>query len=1464
MSLHRFHPAVATWFRAELGEPTLAQAQAWPSILDGRHTLIAAPTGSGKTLAAFLAAIDGLVRQGLAGELNDETQIVYVSPLKALSNDIQRNLDVPLAGIAGELRAQGIAPPQIRTLVRSGDTPQDERARMRKRPPHVIVTTPESLYVLLTSASGRDMLRSVRTVIVDEIHALAGNKRGAHLALSLERLRHVTGKPLTRIGLSATQSPMDEIARFLVGVDAVRADGTPDCTIIDTGHVRSRDLAIEVPGAPLEAVMSGEVWEMVYDRLAELIREHRTTLVFVNTRRLAERVARHLAERLGDDAVTSHHGSLAKERRLDAESRLKNGTLKALVATASLELGIDIGFVELACQISSPRSIATFVQRIGRSGRGLAATPKGRLFPLSRDDLVECTAILESVRRGELDRIVFHPKPLDALTQQIVAEVASEEWDENALYECLRKAWPYRDLTREEFQTLVRMVAEGYATQRGRRGAYVHRDAVNGQLRARRGARLAALTSGGTIPDTADYQVVLEPAGQIVGTLNEDFAIESLAGDVFQLGNHSYRILRVETGRVRVEDAAGQPPSIPFWLGEAPARTEELSVAVSRLRRRVSGLLAEQPDGGAARAWLMRDLKLDQLAASQLVEYLAAARAAFGGILPDQENIIVERFFDESGGMQLIVHSPFGGRINRAWGLALRKRFCRKFNFELQAAATEDAIILSLTTLHSFPLEEVARYLHPQSVREILIQALLAAPMFTTRWRWNATTALAVLRMRGGKKTPAQLARMQAEDLIAHVFPDQIACFENIEGDREVPDHPLVNQTLYDCLHEAMDIDGLERLLTRILSGDVKVLARELTEPSPFAAEVLTAQPYAYLDDAPLEERRTHAVQSRRWLDPQTANDLGRLDADAIARVREEAWPGPQSADELHDALMTLGFITEEEGRPWRAHFDALLRAGRATTLTISHRGSQEMSSPSSTREAPGEGEPLWIAVERLPLLRALYIGVKAVPEANVPDEFAAQTWDAQAALVELFRGRLEALGPVTVAELAAPLRATSQAAEAALVALETQGVAMRGRYRDDVDAEQWCDRRLLARIHRYTLTRLRREIEPVTSQDFIRFLCHWQRVTSSSRGEGPDALAAVVSQLEGYEAPAAAWEGDIFPARIADYDPSWLDALCLAGRALWLRLPPQKPVTSAGPMRSTPIAFVSRGYLSAWQNADGDASAHAEPSGNPRRVFDHLIAHGASFFDEIAEGTGLLKTQTEEALAELVAAGQVRADSFSGLRALLLPADKRLRYRGHRGLTTYGVADAGRWSLVKRASTAQGSHGEEAMKAVETIARTLLRRYGVVFRRLVEREFDQLPPWRELLWAYRRLEARGEIRGGRFVAGYAGEQYALPEAVTKLRELRRTPPDTSEWICISAADPLNLIGILTPGSRVPALATNRVLYRDGLPVAVQIAGEVKFLQTLDTATEWQAKNALLRRAATAPGARAYLHRAGG
>ncbi len=1429
-----FHPAVAAWFDRSFAQPTAAQAEAWSAIQAGRHTLIAAPTGSGKTLAAFLAAIDALLRQGLTGQLRDETQVVYVSPLKALSNDIQRNLEAPLAGIREALSAQGLPDVEIRTWVRTGDTPAGERERMRRCPPHIVVTTPESLYILLGSESGRKMLATTRTVIVDEIHALAPNKRGVHLALSLERLAALCGERLLRIGLSATQKPIEAVARFLVGAGPEGAPAQP-CTIIDTGHRRVRDLALEVPASPLEAVMSGEVWQQVYDRLSELIEAHRTTLIFVNTRRLAERVTRQLSERLDASQVAAHHGSLAREQRLDAEQRLKRGALKALVATASLELGIDIGEVDLVCQLGSPRSIASFLQRVGRSGHAIDGLPKGRLFPLSRDELVECAALLDSVRRGELDRLRVPEQAQDVLAQQIVAEVATREWPEAELYALVRRAWPYRALARADFAAVVGMLAEGFSTRRGRRGALIHHDAVNHVLRGRRGARLTALTSGGTIPDTADYQVLLEPENQVIGTVNEDFAVESAAGDVFQLGNTSYRILRVERGTVRVEDAQGAAPTIPFWLGEAPGRSDELSLSVSRLRSEIAAQLATDPAGGDALRWLASGVGIDEPAATQLVEYLAAAHAALG-CLPTQDRVVLERFFDEVGGMQLVLHSPFGSRINRAWGLALRKRFCRKFNFELQAAATEDNIVLSLTTAHSFELAEVAGYLRAASVRQVLIQALLDAPMFITRWRWVGGVALALPRFRGGRKVPPQLARMDAEDLIATIFPDQLACAENLVGEREVPDHPLVAQTIGDCLHDAMDLEGLERLLARLESGAIGIVACDLTSPSPLALEVLAARPYAYLDDAPLEERRTQAVMSRRWLTPESASDLGRLDAEAIARVQAEAWPDAANPDELHDALVWLGFLGAGEARAvpgWSDWLAALARERRVTCLRA----------PRAT---------LWIAAERLPQFQALWPEARLEPSIAAPAAHAGHDWSKDEALVEILRGRLEGQGPATRAALAAALGLEPDEIAGALAALEVEGFALRGRFTAPAAADEWCERRLLARIHGYTVKRLRAEIEPVAARDFLSFLLAWQHVAADARMQGPDALEVVVAQLEGFEAAAGAWETEILPARLAEYEPSWLDDHCLAGRITWARLRPRNgrangSERTAAPVRSTPITLLARRHASLWASLAPAADA-VPASGRAQAVAECIRAQGASFFDELVQGSGLLRSQVEDALAELVALGLVTSDSFGGLRALLVPSERRKPGAGgrrRRRSALFGMEDAGRWALAHRARPAAAGP-QASPEAAEHVARRLLLRYGVVFWRLLEREADWLPPWRDLLRVYRRLEARGEIRGGRFVAGFSGEQYALPDAIGMLREVRRKPASDA-WISLSGADPLNLVGILTPGPKLAALTGNRVLYRKGLPVALLAGGEVDFLEALDAAEQWQARKALLR-----------------
>ncbi len=1447
MPLPQFHPAVQAWFsHAFPGGATAAQLEAWPAIAGGGHALIAAPTGSGKTLAAFLAAIDSLMREGAAGQLQDVTRVVYVSPLKALSNDIQRNLEAPLEGISKELISLGLQAPAIRAQVRTGDTSQTERAMMRRVPPHILVTTPESLYLLLTSVSGREMLSTVRTVIVDEIHAVAQTKRGAHLSLTLERLAANATQPIQRIGLSATQKPIELVAQFLVGNGdtphfLAKGDGpqieidlgglapaAPQRSnlpiIVNSGHVRERDINLVIPPVPLEAVMSGEAWALVYDQLAQLINEHHTTLIFANTRRMVERVSRHLAERLGETAVAAHHGSLSKETRFDAEQRLKAGSLKVMVATASLELGIDIGDVELVCQLGSPRSISTFLQRVGRANHSVGGVPKGRIFPASRDELVDCTALLDSVRRGELDALQIPDHPLDVLSQQIVAEVAAREYGEDELFDLVRRAYPYRNLERRDFDAVVRMLADGIATQRGRRGAYLHRDAVNRILRARKGARLTAITCGGAIPDNADYQVILEPAGIFVGTLNEDFAIESLAGDVFQLGNTSYRILRVEAGRVRVEDAKGQPPSIPFWLGEAPARTDELSASVSRLRADIEALLPEvnAQTLAAAIETVTARYQLAEPAARQLVEYLAGAKAVLTK-LPTLDTLVFERFFDESGGMQLVIHAPYGARVNRAFGLALRKKFCRTFNFELQAAATEDAIVLSLGETHSFELASVARFLNSKTVEDTLIQAMLDSPMFGARWRWNASISLAIRRASGGKRTPPNIQRMAAEDLIAVVFPDQIACAENLSGPREIPDHPLVKQTLQDCLHEAMDIDGLRNLLRGLEGGDIKVVARDLPQPSPLAAEILGARPYAFLDDAPLEERRTNAVSQRRWLDPETAADMGRLDPAAIAEVREEAWPDAATPDELHDALNTQGLITEGEGvaNNWTRHLDALISANRATRL------------------ADGE-HTFWVCAECLPMIQAIYPQGQLDPQISAPPDHAGKTWSREDAIRELVRGRLQALGPVTARDLAETLALGATDIDVALIELESEGFVLRGQFTPEATLE-WCERRLLARINRYTIKTLRAEIEPVSPADFMRFLFEWQGVTRLPKPEGTESLAAVVSQLEGYELPAAAWEGDVLPARLNEYDPHWLDSLCLSGRALWARLTPAKSA-GASPVHTTPIALVTRRNWGLW-NALADAPhEELQLSHGARAMFDYFKEHGASFFDDLVSGTKLLRSQAETALGELVSAGLVNADSFSGLRALLIPSDKKRQLVARRRrVALFGLEDAGRWSLIRK------GHKTEDTAALEQVADILLRRYGVVFRRVLEREADWLPPWHAMLRVFRRLEAQGKIRGGRFVAGMAGEQYALPEAVAALRAARKQEPK-GDFVSLSAADPLNLTGIITPGERVPALAKNRVLYRDGVPVAIHAGGESNFIVEMEPGREWEARQALLRK----------------
>ena len=1411
------HPLARDWFVARFGTPTEPQVEGWPHILEGKTTLISAPTGSGKTLAAFLTCIDRLVRKALSGELADRTEVLYVSPLKALSNDIQKNLEIPLGEILQLAGQRGILMPEIRTAVRTGDTLAHERRFMLAHPPHILVTTPESLYILLTAARSREMLRSVESVIVDEIHAVADDKRGAHLALSLERLDHLAGKPLTRVGLSATQKPTELIARFLAG------GARPDPVIVQVGHRRELDLAVEVPGSELGPVASNEMWGEIYDRLAALAAQHRSTLIFVNTRRLSERVAHHLAERLGKEAVAAHHGSLSRKLRLAAERKLKAGEIRALVATASLELGIDIGSVDLVCQIGSPRSISVALQRIGRAGHWRGAVPKGRLFATTRDELLECAALIRAIRTGDLDRIAIPEAPLDILAQQIVAMCAAEDWPETQLFDAIRKAYPYRNLPRADFDAVVEILSEGIATSRGRYGAYLHRDRVNAVLRARRGSRLAAITSGGAIPENSLYTVVAQPDGAIVGTVDEDFAVESLAGDIILLGNTSWRIRRVQSGSVLVEDAQGAAPNVPFWRGEAPSRTDELSVHVSDLREKISSLVPNKPSppaGNSAEAaadavrWLKTECSLDDAGAEQAVEYILAGRALLGAV-PTQTTVIAERFFDESGGMQLVIHAPFGARINKAWGLALRKRFCRSFNFELQAAATDNGLNISLSEQHSFPLADVFRFLHPNSLREILEQAVLPSPLFPTRWRWDAGRALALLRFRGGKRVPPPIQRMRADDLLAAVFPEALACQENIEGDIAIPDHPLIREVMKDVLTEALDIEGLERLLHSIVEGRINCLAVDTPAPSQFSHEILNANPYAYLDDAPLEERRARAVEMRRTLPEAVLGEIGRLDPAAIEQVCADAWPDVRDAEELHDALLTLIALPAAPAGPpggdrlrdrvarsvadWAVLFDQLAQNNRVGVARVA-------------------GLSYWVAPERLHAFTAIFPSAQfdtALPRLETPD------LSRDDAVVNLVTGWLAHSGPVSVPGLANVLGIPAPDIEKSLLRLETRGVALRGKFTSPAaEKTEWCERRLLARIHRLTLGTLRKEIQPVTAAQFMDWLFRWQHVAASSRLLGERGTLETLRQLQGFEAPANSWESQILKRRIAGYDPKVLDHLCLTGAAGWGRLSPHPATFEAASDAKRRVIPTSVAPVTFFVRDDADWMLPHHDAGEPRDIalspdaaaaLKFLRERGASFFADIVRGTGKLKAEVETALWELVAAGLLTADGFDNLRALIDP--KRRAGQGS-GRASRPRHSAGRWSLL------HSSDVPDRSRALEATCWMLLRRYGVVFREVLFRE-SILPKWRELLITFRRLEDRGEIRGGRFVSGFLGEQFALPVAVESLRASRHLQP-TGEVIQVSAADPLNLAGILVPGERVPSNSGRTVAFRDGASIPAE------------------------------------------
>ncbi|MES2218457.1 MAG: DEAD/DEAH box helicase [Pseudomonadota bacterium] len=1409
--LHWAHPLVREWFTSQIGSPTEPQQRGWPAILAGQDTLISAPTGSGKTFAAFLACIDHLVRQAVDGQLANETTVLYVSPLKALSNDIQKNLMAPLHEITKLAKANGITMSEIRVAVRTGDTPTRERQAMLRKPPHILVTTPESLYILLTAVKSRELLKNVQTVIVDEIHALVNSKRGTHLSLSLERLAAITHRAPIRIGLSATQKPIEVVARFLVGAQR----DLPE--IINIGHVRQLELAIETPRSELGPIASNEMWDEIYDRLTELALQNRSTLVFVNTRRLAERVAHHLGERLGEELVASHHGSLSRKLRLAAETKLKNGELKVLVATASLELGIDIGSIDLVCQIGSTRAIAVALQRIGRAGHWHGAISRGRIFVTTRDELVECAALVQAIRAGDLDQLIIPEQPLDILAQQIIATCATGDWREDDLFDLVKRAFSYADLTREQFDTIMEMLAEGIAGSRGRYGAYLFRDRVSGVVKARRGSRLTAITSGGAIPDNALYSVVAEPTNTMVGTLDEDFAVESNRGDIFLLGSTSWRIKRVESssGRVLVEDAHGAPPTVPFWLGEAPGRTRELSAYVAQLRQQVSDLLPadlrspvdniKHSAATPALLWLKENCGLDDSGAEQLVEYIILARTVLGAV-PTQKTLIAERFFDEAGGMQLIIHSPFGARINKAWGLALRKRFCRSFNFELQAAATDDGIIISLAEQHSFPLADVFQFLHPNTIEAVLVQAVLDSPLFNTRWRWDASRALALVRFRNGKKVPPPILRMLSDDLLAAVFPDAAACQDNLGGrEIELPDHPLINETMKDVLHEALDVAGLVTVLEGINDGSIRCLAVDTPIPSVLSHEILNANPYAFLDDAPLEERRARAVELRRVLPESVLQEVGKLDVAAITEVREQAWPDVVNADELQDVLQTLIAFPEEcqqlrHTTGWQEFFNELVVAGRAGVATVADKR-------------------YWVSVEKAKTFSIIY------PQASlsVLKDIEVTEISREDAIIKMLRGWVQHLGPTTQSQLAELLSLSTSEVEVALLTLEASGLILRGNFTGTTEELEWCERRLLARIHRMTVGRLRKEIAPVTPAEFMRWLLSWQHLGRDTQLRGERGLLEVIKQLQGFEIAANAWERQILAKRVIDYTPDMLDKLCLTGVIGWGKLSAAQASaeqfenvetenTSSKkrtmPTSVAPITFFIR-EESDWMpqtNPFAEEKNLAGLSHVAKNIFAYLKLRGAAFFADIVRGVGNLKAEVETGLWELVTAGVITADGFDNLRALVDPK----RRSGNKGQRLRPRYSAGRWTLLH-----EYAGGADHQQHVEAACWMLLKRYGVVFRDIIARE-KNVPRWRELQIGLRRLEDRGEIRGGRFVSGFLGEQFALPYAVESLRAIRKKV-SANERVTFAAVDPLNLVGIILPGPRVMAVSGKQIVLVDGV-----------------------------------------------
>jgi len=1388
MTLESFHPAVRAWFEERFGRPSPPQAQGWPAIARGENVLILAPTGSGKTLAAFLKCLDILYREGIRREPG--IRVLYISPLKALNNDVYRNLEVPLAEIEAKARELGLSLPHLTHAVRTGDTPQRERAEMRRHPPDILITTPESLYLLLTSRS-RDILRTVRYVIVDEIHALCTTKRGAHLSLSLERLEALLPRPPVRIGLSATLRPLEEVAHFLGGT------GRP-VTIVDAGVRRNLDLRVEVPVDDMRALPEGSLWPASHRRVLELVEAHRAAIVFVNSRGLAERLAGQLNALAGREVARVHHGSMSREAREQVEAELKAGRLPCLVATSSLELGIDVGAVDLVIQIESPGTVSRGLQRVGRAGHALGAVSKGRLLPKYRGDLLETAGIVREMRKGEIEEIRVPTGALDVLAQQVVAMAAMDEWRVDDLLALVRRAWGYRDLTERQLRSVLDMLAGRYPSEEFRElRPRIVWDREAGVIRGREGARALAVLSGGTIPDRGYYEVYLEGRNVKLGELDEEFVYESRVGDVFLLGTGTWQIRAIEHDRVVAVPAPGRMPRMPFWKGEGFGRPLELGRKLGAFTGEVAARLA---DPGLPQ-WLQSECCLDERAAQNLVQYVRD-QVAHTGAVPTDRRLVLERFPDELGDQRLALLSPFGGRVNTAWGMVLRARIRQLLHLEAEVTTSDDVIHIRLPGADR-PLDpEALVRIDPDEAVELLLQEVGSTPLFGAYFRMNAGRALVLPRPRPGKRRPFWLQRLKAADLL------QVA--------RRYPDFPLVLETYREVLRDVLDLEGLRQVLTDLASGTIELAVVETDSPSPMASQILLqfVAEYMYEGEAPKAERHgTLLALHRELLDELLGTGALRelLDPRAIAAVaarlrgQAEGWH-PRGPDEVEDLLRRAGDMSQAEleaagARPeWLAQLEAERRALRL------HAASRDRGGASPAGDA---GAVHWVHADDAPLYRR--------PEADV------------AAVVRRYA---RAHGPFRPEEVARRYGLPPAEVAAAAEGLAAAGTLVAGEFTRGAGGREYCDREVLRQIRRQTLTLLRAEVEPVDGAAYARFLMSWQGVQAGSPmpgapgdspaagtppagapAEGPwsGALLRTLRRLQGIPLPAELWEQEILPCRVPGYQPLWLDQLLAAGELHWVGAPgrrlafylPDQVGLFAGRLEAAP--------------SEGLAPTQAQ-------VLEACRATGAAFLGAIARRAGLSPNEALEALWELAWMGLVTNDTFAPVREVLRSPSRSARHRGRAAPVLRG--GTGRWwptaALVEAAPAVlpggEGTPGGAADRA-EAYARLLLDRYGVVSREVAAADGGPAP-WGEVLERLRRMEWRGEVRQGYFVAGLSGLQFARADAVERLRRARDLtggPP-----VLLNATDPANPYGAILPwpeGERLARLPSTYLVLLDGLPV---------------------------------------------